>query len=141
MEHDTESVHPLDLALLIALGALALWGSQALEQWLADRGIARVPWVLILTTVALVLAQVRWFQRLRGLRLLGMLAVTLFLAVIGAHCDFHEFRAIGDERGLLCRILGLIYIITFLSCWTPESPSHGPCSRPPGRDRARCTST
>ena len=88
-EHDTERVGPLDLALLVAIGGFAVWLSDLLG---ARSG---VPSVLILTTLALVLAQVPWIQRLHGTKLTGWLSVMLFLAVIGALCDLHALGSIG----------------------------------------------
>jgi uncharacterized membrane protein len=54
-----------------------------------------VPAALVLTTVALVLAQVPAVQRLRGTRFLGLFAVYLFLAVIGALCDLGSLARMG----------------------------------------------
>ena len=87
---DTESVDPADLAWLLAMGAGALGLSRALE------GLTDIPAVLLLTTIALVLAQFPVVQRLRGARLLGTLAVYLFLAVIGALCDLSALAELGS---------------------------------------------
>lgn len=84
----TESVHPLDLSLLLFLGGVAVVGSRLASAELAERGWSLHPH-LILTAVALILAQVPLFSRLRGTRTLGMFAVYLFLAAIGALCDVH----------------------------------------------------
>jgi uncharacterized membrane protein len=51
--------------------------------------------VIILTTLALILAQVPLVARLRGARTMGMLGVYLFLAVIGAYCDLGALGSIG----------------------------------------------
>lgn len=72
-----------DFALLIALGCATLFVSHAIAHV-----VPAIPFVLILTTVALALAQLPLVQRLRGGQLLGNLTVLLFLAVVGAHCDF-----------------------------------------------------
>ncbi len=88
-EHDVERVGPLDLALLTALGGVAVWLSDLLGT------ASGIPSVLILTTLALVLAQVPQVQRLRGTRLTGWLSVMLFLAVIGALCDLEALASIG----------------------------------------------
>ena len=92
---DTEWVHPVDVALVLAVGLAAVWASNGLAAWLATAGHS-VPAVLILTTVALLLAQLPWTARLRGVRVLGMLAVYLFLAVIGAFCDLRELAELGS---------------------------------------------
>lgn len=86
---DAEKIGPRDLACLLALGFGALW----LAGWLAAR--SGIPDILILTSIALVLAQFSGIRRLAGSRLLGMFAVYLFLAVIGAHCDLAAMREIG----------------------------------------------
>lgn len=52
--------------------------------------------MLILTTFALILAQFRPVARLRGTRTLGMFAIMLFLAVIGALCDLQALKQMGS---------------------------------------------
>lgn len=94
IEEDTETLHPTDLALLIAIGAAAIWVSEASAGLLAGWGLP-MPSILILTTIALILAQVPAINRLSGVRLVGMLAVYLFLAVIGALCDLAALSHIG----------------------------------------------
>lgn len=79
---DVETFNPQDLALLVGLGALGLYVSKLLAAL-----IPQVPQVLILTTLALVLAQLPVVQRLRGMKVLAMFCIYLFLAVIGAFCD------------------------------------------------------
>ncbi len=86
---DTEAVHPLELSLVIGLGCLALWVSGLL----AD--VTGVPSVLILTVIALALAQVPVVRAVPGARALGMFAVYLFLAVIGAFCDLGALVGMG----------------------------------------------
>ncbi|AUD02836.1 DUF819 family protein [Spirosoma pollinicola] len=79
---DAETMNPSDLALLLALG----FGSIFLSKQLAAI-LPMIPFVLILTTIALVLAQFRVVNKLRGSRLLGLFGIYVFLAVIGAYCD------------------------------------------------------
>ena len=86
---DTEAVHPLDLAAVLGLGFGSLWVSELA----AD--LSGAPSVLVLATLALVLAQVPAVARLRGPRALGMFAVYLFLAVIGAFCDLTALAGLG----------------------------------------------
>ena len=95
VEEDTEAVHPLDLSLLVALGALAVWASRALTDWIAEASGYAPPSILVLSTIALALAQCKPIATLRGSRLLGMVAVLLFLAVIGALCDVSALRGLG----------------------------------------------
>ena len=86
---DTEDVHPFDLFVLALLGFATLYLSGVVAN------LTAIPAILILTTIALVLAQIPWFARLRGSRLLGMIAVLLFLAVIGAFCDLRQLGELG----------------------------------------------
>jgi len=81
IEDDTETLHPVDMGMVLGLGFGAVW----LSDWLAPR--LHLPSVLILTTIALVLAQIPAITHLKGVRVLGMYAVYIFLAVIGAFCD------------------------------------------------------
>jgi uncharacterized membrane protein len=108
VEDDTETVHPIDLGLLVALGAFAVWASDLLGQRSAQALGFSVPGILILTTVALALAQIPAISSLRGKRLLGMFGVYLFLAVIGALCDF---RALVESGGLGLAVLAFVVVL------------------------------
>jgi uncharacterized membrane protein len=99
------SIRPQDLSLLLGLGLASVWFSDQAEMWLARLGGTTVPSILILTTIALVLAQLEPVQRLRGTRVVGWLAVLLFLAVIGSLCDVAALREIGHlGRDLLALV-------------------------------------
>lgn len=90
-EIDTETVHPLDLGIVLSLGFGGVWLSERLAVFTPG-----IPSILILTALALVIAQIPSVSRLPGIRLLGMYAVYLFLAVIGAYCDLGALAGIGD---------------------------------------------
>ncbi len=94
IDEDTERVHPVDLALVLAIGFGTLWASQRLEAWTASMGFP-IPDILILTVIALILAQFRAITDLAGSRTLGLFSVYLFLCVIGAHCDVRALADIG----------------------------------------------
>lgn len=79
---DIETVSPTDLALLIGLGVLGLFVAGQIAVWLPA-----IPKILSLTTLALGLAQWGPIQKLRGVRVIGIFCIYLFLAVIGAYCD------------------------------------------------------
>jgi uncharacterized membrane protein len=95
IEDDTEHVHPLDLAACVALSALALFASRRIADGLGTLAGVHVPMILVLTTIALAIAQLPVVKRLRGARTLGMFGVYLFLAVIGALCDTAALRQTG----------------------------------------------
>ncbi len=104
---DAERVDPFDLGLLVALGLFALWVTDVLVAVLAGWGVA-VPGMLLLTALALGLAQLPIVARLRGTMVLGMFAVQVFLATIGALCDVQAVIALG---GLGVQLLVLATVV------------------------------
>ncbi len=117
---EIETVDPRKLALALALGIGALWASNALAAAFAAIGWT-VPSILIITTLAVVLAQVRPISRLPGTRVLGMVAVYLFLAVVGAFCDVRALGRLGS-LGLVIFAFAAITVavhgaITFGAAW------------------------
>ena len=95
IEDDTESIHPIDLGIVLALGLGAVFASTELARLAAASGVA-IPFMLVLTVVALALAQLPVVARLRGPRVVGMFAVYLFLNVIGAFCDLRSLAGLGQ---------------------------------------------
>jgi len=84
-----------DLVMLLALGIGAHVLSQLLAQWLAVRTGISVPAILLLTTLALLLAQLPVVQNLRGGQRLGMYGAYLFLAGLGTLCEVSALRETG----------------------------------------------
>ncbi len=120
LDAETETIDPRKLALILALGGVAMWVSQQLSALLAGVGFA-VPSILIITTIALVLAQNRTISRLPGARVLAMYAVYMFLTVIGAFCDFAALAGLGS-LGVTLLIFALIVVtvhgvVTFGAAW------------------------
>lgn len=91
---DAAHVDPLDLALVLALGLGSLVVSDAIVDALSTWGLS-LPGMVVLTALALVLAQLPAVARLRSTRLVGMVAVQLFLATIGAFCDLGAVVELG----------------------------------------------
>lgn len=71
-----------DISLLLALGFASMLLASLITKY-----IPQIPSILVLTTLALALAQIPFVQQLQGSKLMGMLLVMIFLAVIGAYCD------------------------------------------------------
>jgi len=109
--HDTETVHPIDLGVLVAGAAAAVWLSLGLEARSSDLVGFKVPGILILTTLALLLAQVPAVGRLRGSRLLGLFGVYLFLATIGALCDARTLLASGELGLALLAFVAVLFAV------------------------------
>ena len=87
-----QELHLFDLAALLALGLLLVWGTEA-----ASAAGLPGPSVLWLTTAALVMAQLRPVQRLRGSLLLGVLALNFFFVVMGVGSRLAKILEVGPE--------------------------------------------
>jgi len=120
LDAETETIDPRKLALILALGGVAMWASDQLSALLGRAGVA-VPSILIITTIALVLAQSRTLSRLPGARVLAMYAVYMFLTVIGAFCDFTALAGLGSLGVTLLIFASIVVtvhgIITFGAAW------------------------
>lgn len=106
MMQNTNNISLTDLALLLALGFGTLFVSAKIAA-----AIPGLPSIIVLTTLALVFAQIPFVQKLQGSRILGYLLIMLFLAVIGAFCDIKALMSNGDAAGIL---LIWVTIIVFL---------------------------
>lgn len=103
---DIESVRPFDLAFLILISLVSI----RFSTWLSSQ-IPQIPTILWLTTIALVLAQIPAVNRLKGHKLLGLLGVYLFLAVIGAYCDVPALLKDGDLAIVLLVLVTILVIV------------------------------
>ena len=103
---DEETLGPNDLAILLALG----FGSIFLSKQIAAL-LPVIPFVLVLTTLALVLAQFRVVNKLRGIRMLGLFGIYIFLAVIGAYCDV---AALLKDGQLAIVLFGMILLLVLI---------------------------
>jgi uncharacterized membrane protein len=95
-----------DVAMLLTLGLGSMFVSS-----LVATILPWMPSIIVLTTLALILAQLPFVQRLRGGRILGYLLIMMFLAVIGAYCDFRALAGAGNVAAML---LVWVTIIVFL---------------------------
>jgi uncharacterized membrane protein len=103
---DAETINPYDLALLLALAFGAIFASKQLSAL-----VPAIPFVLVLTTLALILAQFRVVNNLRGSRLLGLFGIYIFLAVIGAYCDVAALLRDGQLALILFGMILLLVLI------------------------------
>ncbi len=108
--YDSNPVDLMSLAVLLAMAFTAHWLSVTAADWLASLGV-RIPSILILTTLALLAAQLPPVQRLCGAQVLGTYGSYLFLAVIGAFCDFAALGALGELGLQLVAFVGLAVLI------------------------------
>ena len=103
---DVDTLTINDLAKLFALGFGSIWVSKEVAAV-----IPGLPFVLVLTTIALILAQFRVINNLPGSRLLGLFGVYVFLAVIGAYCDV---AALFQDGQLAAVVFGMILCIVLV---------------------------
>ena len=88
--------HPIDLSSLMWL--LFLGVSSYFLADLIAQVVPEIPSILTLSTLSLLLAQLKFVKKLNGSHSLGLYLVFLFLAVIGAYCELSavaELKAVG----------------------------------------------
>jgi uncharacterized membrane protein len=107
---DARPITVISIGALLALAFASFWISQQVSGWTADRGM-RVPPILILTTLALLIAHVPALQRLGGARMLGLFGSYLFITVIGASCDFEALAELGRTGGLLVLFVATVLLV------------------------------
>ena len=98
------------LSLWIGLSGLALLLTDWITGMISQAGW-EVPSMIVLTTLAILLAQIPVLHRQKGNMFLGSWGIYLFLAVVGAYCDF---KALGAAGQLSLLLLGFV-MITVLS--------------------------
>jgi len=111
VDDEIETTSVFDMSLVIALGIAAVSVSGPVAGALGRVIGIDLPSVLVLTTLALVMAQLPQIKRLRGARLLGLFSVYLFLAVIGALCDLKALLAMGELAPLLAGFVCILVAI------------------------------
>lgn len=100
----------LAMAVPLALTAVAIWLSGLMSAWLEARGVT-VPSILIVTTLALIAAQVPAVARLAQANTLGLWGIYLFLAVVGANADLAALVAAGSLTPVLFAYVGIIFVV------------------------------
>jgi uncharacterized membrane protein len=111
IENEEESIDPMQLGWLLALGAGTLWISDFSAEWMSAQFGINIPSILILTTIALVLAQMPFVKKIQGAKLLGLFSVYLFLAVIGAFCELAALGQIGALAGVILLFTTTIVLV------------------------------
>ena len=81
--NNNDKIDSKSLAWLIFLGIGAYYISDIISE-----NLIKIPSILILTTIGILLAQTKFISKIKGSQTLGLYLVYLFLAVIGAYCEF-----------------------------------------------------
>jgi len=111
VDDEVETSSVFDMSLVIALGIGAVSVSGPVADALGKLIGVKLPSVLVLTTIALAMAQLPQIKRLQGARLLGLFSVYLFLAVIGALCDVKALLAMGELAPLMAGFVCILVAI------------------------------
>jgi uncharacterized membrane protein len=114
-EEQTKEKPPLDPGQVAALAFLAVL-VMAVSEWLkisvVDRFAPAVPTILIVTTLALILAQVGPIRRLKGAWEIGDLAFYLFFAAVGAMINFYQAVVLSPALFLFVAIIMGVHFVT-----------------------------
>jgi uncharacterized membrane protein len=113
MTQNTNNINLKDLAILLTLGFGSLFVSLKITE-----SLTWLPSIITLTTLALILAQLSFVQRLQGGKIFGYLLILLFLAVIGAFCDINALIESGDVAQTLLIWVGFIVFVHGLIIFT-----------------------
>ncbi len=92
-QEKTDALTLESIMWLLFLGATAFFISDLIKQVLPQ-----IPFILTLSTLGIVLAQIPFIAKIAGSRSLGIYSLYLFLAVIGAYCEIDavlELKATG----------------------------------------------
>ncbi|MEP3208871.1 MAG: DUF819 family protein [Maribacter sp.] len=87
----SDALNLASMMWLFFLGAAAFYLSDLIKQVLPQ-----IPFILTLSTLGIVLAQIPYIAKLSGSRSLGMYSLYLFLAVIGAYCEIDAVLELKD---------------------------------------------
>ncbi|MDJ0652525.1 MAG: DUF819 family protein [Xanthomonadales bacterium] len=87
---DRPSLIPTHVATIAALAVAIMAVSQWLKTSLIDSLMPGLPSIVIVTTLALIVAQSRWVRQLQGARQMGDMAFYLFFAAVGALINFYQ---------------------------------------------------
>ena len=100
----------LGIAVPLALTLAALALSDAAALWFAGLGL-NIPSILILTTLALLIAQIPATGRLTMANPIGLWGMYLFLAVVGANADLAALADAGSLAPMLFAYVGILFAV------------------------------
>jgi len=108
-EHDKDDYKKIDgftLAWLLVLGIFAYFISDSIAQL-----FPQIPFMLIISTLGILLAQIPFIHQLKGTETLGLYLIYLFLAVIGAYCELGAVVALKEIGWTLFLFTGMVVLI------------------------------
>ncbi len=99
---EDESIDLVTLAWLFFLGFSAFYTSDFIHTFLPQ-----IPAILILSTIGILAAQIKFIANLKGSHILGLYLMFLFLAVIGAYCELSAVAELKNAGISLLLFTGL----------------------------------
>ncbi len=105
-ESSSLSIHAVSILTFVTGAAMVF------SDWMAE--MLNVPSILILTTIALILAQVKFFQGFKESKILGLFLIYLFLSVVGAYCELSALSGAGEIVIYVLLYLSLVIFIHFM---------------------------
>jgi uncharacterized membrane protein len=102
----SESISIPSFAAILGMAFLAM----AFSKWMISL-FPEVPEIIILTTLALILAQIPVVKKLQGAHTIGFFIILIFLATIGTLCDLSTLSGLGGLAGTLILFVSLLMLI------------------------------
>jgi uncharacterized membrane protein len=99
---EDEAIDLISLMWLLFLGVTAYYVSDLIAKILPQ-----LPFILILSTIGIALAQTKFVANLKGSHNLGLYLVFIFLAVIGAYCELSAVAELKEVGIILLLFAGL----------------------------------
>ncbi|MEP1096608.1 MAG: DUF819 family protein [Cyclobacteriaceae bacterium] len=114
-EYEASSLSIYSISILIFVTCAVM----VFSNWIGT--LSSVPSILIVTTIALGLAQLKFFQGLKESKILGLFSIYLFLSVVGAFCELSALSGAGEiviyVLIYLCLVIFVHVLITIFFGW------------------------
>ena len=101
-----QTVSITSLSALLGMAFFGIFVSKTIHEF-----FPQIPEIIILTTIALVLAQIPQIKKLPGAHTIGYFLILIFLATIGTLCDVKTLIESGELAGTLFLFVGLSVLI------------------------------
>lgn len=101
-----QTVSITSLSALLGMAFFGIFVSKTIHEF-----FPQIPEIIILTTIALVLAQIPQIKKLPGAHTIGYFLILIFLATIGTLCDVKTLFESGELAGTLFLFVGLSVLI------------------------------
>jgi uncharacterized membrane protein len=101
-----QQINVNSLGIMLGVGLLVIFISNTIQQ-----KYPKIPSVLVLTTIALLIAQLPQVKKVKGMHTVGLFLTLIFLGVIGTLCDIRMLAEAGEKAGVLLSFAGLSVLL------------------------------